>query len=978
VIRRILVLITAPLLIPAAEASTAPGTETADRSVIYAKWIEEMKTSSRGPFDAIRWFCEDGTVLPPKAFACQPHGGGHQHGRYSERTREIREAGYAVATLLAGIKPAEFVDDPGFLDTWPQMLVERYLFAADDGWIMRRAISYRGAIQEEDERDGGRRLLLELASRQEWIGTRFPSLRLGARFLPHGEQSASAQKVRQVSASLSEQDENFMRLRAKIHGAPDHQDATRVREYAAGVQDPELKQKYLDLAAEIDQVYKAEPVANATRRTADSIRNAGVRSALEEAAAALDADQSPEAEYIHTGRLLATLRDALPEVRTSEERLALLDLSIRVEDDHFRAGVAARRAARVLTRDEQLHMLRAGARAAYGTGLLKARERTEILAALDSLGDGEVTLDRYLDVLAALNRVPGWGNRNLQFHFSDAVARLEKLEPTAALFVPDQLRGSPLFAFSHVLDGLARDANRAAGVRHRLFDREIGTGFRALNPGLARGILHAELDTDDLDAIDPNGIYLLPETIAELRPIAGILTAGEGNPLSHVQLLARNLGIPNVAVDAALLEEVGSHDGQEVVLAVSGGGLVQLVAYDASWEKYFDTARQEADVIIRPDLEKLDLSLRDFVNLRDLRARDSGRIVGPKAAKLGELKHSFPEKVTEGVAIPFGLFREVVLDKPYRDSGQTVYEWMSASFRAIEALPQGSREQAEAAEALRSEVYNLILNADVGEDFRTGLQARLQEALGDDKPWRVFVRSDTNVEDLPGFTGAGLNLTLPNVVGFENILSAINRVWASPYSARAFAWRQSHMRDPENVYPAVLLLKTVDSDKSGVLVTTDIDTGDRSVLSVAVSEGPGGAVEGQATESIRVDTRDGSVRLLATATAPWRYISSPDGGLDRIRASGADVVLQPDEIRQLIELYRELPERFPPIVDDEGAPAPADIEFAFVDGQLQLLQLRPFLESRKARGSSVLSAMDAALKSTADRTIDLSQAPGNP
>ena len=53
-----------------------------------------------------------------------------------------------------------------------------------------------------------------------------------------------------------------------------------------------------------------------------------------------------------------------------------------------------------------------------------------------------------------------------------------------------------------------------------------------------------------------DGIYLLPETVSDLPPVAGILTAGAGNPLSHVQLLARNLGIPNVAVDPALLPEL--------------------------------------------------------------------------------------------------------------------------------------------------------------------------------------------------------------------------------------------------------------------------------------------------------------------------------------------------------------------------------------------------------------------------------------
>ena len=44
------------------------------------------------------------------------------------------------------------------------------------------------------------------------------------------------------------------------------------------------------------------------------------------------------------------------------------------------------------------------------------------------------------------------------------------------------------------------------------------------------------------------------------------------------------------------------------------------------------------------------------------------------------------------------------------------------------------------------------------------------------------MRSDTNVEDLPGFTGAGLNLTVFNIVGFDNIVKAISEVWASPYT----------------------------------------------------------------------------------------------------------------------------------------------------------------------------------------------------
>ena len=252
----------------------------------------------------------------------------------------------------------------------------------------------------------------------------------------------------------------------------------------------------------------------------------------------------------------------------------------------------------------------------------------------------------------------------------------------------------------------------------------------------------------------------------------------------------------------------------------------------------------------------------------------------------------------------------------------------------------------------------------------------MKETFGTDNPPGVFVRSDTNVEDLAGFTGAGLNLTLPNVVGFDNLLRGVASVWASPFTARAFAWRQSHMTQPEHVYTSILLLESVASDKSGVLVTQDIDTGDRNVVSVAINEGLGGAVDGQAAESLRIALDGSSVKVLATATAPWRRVPDPQGGLTILSSSGNDTVLQPVEIAQVIEFARHLPEKFPSITDDEGNSAPADVEFGFVNKQLRLFQLRPFLDSKQAQGISYLQQMDAQLANTRLIDVNMKGVPG--
>jgi hypothetical protein len=956
--------------------AAAATTATAEDIDEYRQWIAAMKTHPRGPFKEIRWFCNDGSILPPREYACVEHGGGHQHGAWSEQTVALRDAGYKIASLLAGIDAEAQLEQPDFLDSYNQLLIEKFLVAADGGWILRRALFYRGAIQEEDERKGGRELLTTLIAQPEWLDLRYPALRSGAGLLAHGKDTGSVRKVRQLSSSLADEDPDFEKLRGKIHGTPSADDARLVREYAEDIDDPQLQEKYTDLAREIDRIYQALPLPRKLQQEARVYsRGPWLQELLRAAATTLAEDDSAQHQYRVTARLLTDLREALPRINTPGARLRVLDLSLTVEAENFSAGTRLRQHLRQASREERIEWLDAAVTAAYGTGFINRRGYRELRKPLDTLAQPTLTLADYLQALGDLARVPGWATQGLRFQFYEAMQKLSEIEPLALRFIQDQLRSSPLLFYSEVLNSLLQDANRIAGVRHRLFGEDIGVGFRALNPGLARGVLHASPELDAHARFSADGIYLLPETIAELPPVAGILTAGEGNPLSHVQLLARNLGIPNVGVDADMLDAIRAHDGERVVLAVSPAGLVELAPDGPRWDAEFGETPVDSAAVIRPDLEKLDMSVRVFLDLDTLRATDSGRVVGPKAAKLGELRHAFPEAVAPGLAIPFGVFRETVLDRPYGDSGKTVFEWMVGQYRHMQSLAEDSEQRQAFTERFRGELYDLILAARLDSNFRERLRMAMAAAFGPGGNVGVFVRSDTNVEDLPGFTGAGLNLTVPNVVGFENVLAAIPRVWASPFTARAFAWRQAHMEAPEHVYPAVLLLQSVANDKSGVMVTRDLDSGEPHILSVAVNEGVGGAVDGQSAESLRIDTRDGSVRLLAMATSPWRRNPVPGGGVEKVPVSGSDTVLQPAEVRQLITFAGELPQRFPSILDDTGKPAPADVEFGFLAGKLQLFQIRPFLESRRARGSRYLNRMDSTLDATLSQTVDMRGVP---
>jgi phosphoenolpyruvate synthase/pyruvate phosphate dikinase len=427
-------------------------------------------------------------------------------------------------------------------------------------------------------------------------------------------------------------------------------------------------------------------------------------------------------------------------------------------------------------------------------------------------------------------------------------------------------------------------------------------------------------------------------------------------------------------VPKRLLPQLKEQKGRRVVLAVSSLGVVQIDYDSPEWDEVFGHEPKAPEALIRADLDKLNLKKRKFIALKKLGVSDSGRVAGPKAANLGALKKLFPKAVTEGMVIPFGVFR-ALLEKPIEPGGATIFQWMQDQYALIRSLKDEPEKEQDATRRFLARMRSLIMDADPGEKFRRRLRAAMEKRFGPDGTYGVFVRSDTNLEDLPEFTGAGLNLTVPHVVGFDNVLTAISRVWASPFTERAYAWRQSYMEKPEHVYVSVLLMKSVPANKSGVMVTRDLESGASDWLSVAANQGVGGAVEGQGAEELRVHAETGEIRLMAQASEPRKRVLLNGGGVATVRADVTDRVLTGQEIEQLIELSRSIHRHFPALSNDEGEPLPADIEFGFHGGRLVLFQIRPFLESKGATQSDYLNALDRKMKSGRTRSVDLTKTP---
>ena len=487
-----------------------------------------------------------------------------------------------------------------------------------------------------------------------------------------------------------------------------------------------------------------------------------------------------------------------------------------------------------------------------------------------------------------------------------------------------------------------------------------------MNPGYALGELVVIGGSPDDIEVSSDKIYVFQRPPSDLKPVAGIATVAEGNLVSHVQLLARNLGIPNTALSDENLDDLLKHSGEHVFYAVSNKGnvIIKPESTMTAEERLLFAKKERKEEKIAVPIESIRLDEANILNLRDVDASDSGKLCGPKAANLGQLKKMFPDKVVEGLVIPFGIFREHMNQQM---PGQQVSYWKFLNSMFAEAEKMRSRSvpenevenyQLRQLETLRDAIKKIELQADFITQLEKGFTDVLGQGLGQIP---VFLRSDTNMEDLKDFTGAGLNLTIFNAVDKDKIIAGIKDVWASPYTERSFKWRQKYLLNPENVFPSILVIPSVDVDYSGVLITKGISTGDEKDLTIAFSRGAGGAVDGQAAEQYVVKEKSG-YKLLAPARDAYHNTLPKTGGTGKKQVSFETSVLNEGNINEIREFAKTIRKMLPKATksDYKGA---YDVELGFQDNKLWLFQIRPFVENKKALSSGYLESISPKIDS---------------
>jgi hypothetical protein len=948
-----------PLLLPLALAAghtlagEAPMAPPSPDSLSEARTlVQTMKGGERGPYKRIAWFCADGSRHPAKPYPCGELGGGRQHAEYSTQRERLAALGWHVGTVTAALTWDELWQPEQRHRRLRELALERYLEAVDDGWVLRRARLYRGRVQLEDEEKNGRALLLKLMEQPGFLQDDFLLARELARAIPHGIPGGDrTRSIRHLAQEIADGESSFAPLRIEVHSRPSVATAGKVREWLSGRGEITIegRTKAQRLAAGLDELYGLTGRQQRLKAAADALAK------YSPAATRLIRESQDAEPALHIELLAKAMAQLRRDSGEQEPGASLRRLDLLTELEAELRTSALERLESPLTRRQLLVLARDLLLATWGLGLLSDGEHQALAPPLESLMEGDtVAADSYAFAARRLTLAGAWAGQTVRYSFAEPLLAYSALEPKAARFVDDLLRDSVLLPLGELAHRLSLDGARAAGIEHRLFGETAG-GLLGINPGVARGRLRL-LEPEELArGVQAAGdeLVVLTETVADLNPVAGILTLGEGNPLSHVQMLARNLGIPNVALTQALLPRLREHAGERVLMAVAGDGRVLI---EAAPETLAATPKTQAGTPVNAPLP--DLAQRHPLPLSELHSGLSGRLVGPKAANVGQLNRLFPGRIAPAVALPFGIFAEHTLEPRRR---------LDEAFRRLRA---GELDQAAfdaELEAVRRAVAGLSLSPELVAELRPMMAREFGVAGG----YGLFVRSDTNAEDLPEFTGAGLNKTLPNVMGLEHQLAAVPEVWSSVYTARAMAWRSRVLANPEAVFASVLLMQSVPSEKSGVLVTADL-TGDGEGLTVSVAWGVGGAVDNESAAS-RVLRPDGSDLVLAEAKAPFRRVLAPEGGVGW-RPAQKGPVLTLEEMNALRRLAAEVVERYPPALDPAGRPLPWDIEFGFAGGRLWLLQIRPLVQRGRAEADAVVNAQVPS--ADINGRVQLDQVPG--
>ena len=303
--------------------------------------------------------------------------------------------------------------------------------------------------------------------------------------------------------------------------------------------------------------------------------------------------------------------------------------------------------------------------------------------------------------------------------------------------------------------------------------------------------------------------------------------------------------------------------------------------------------------------------------------KDDLSVVGGKGASLGEM-------INIGVPVPGGF---AVTAQAFRD----FINRAGIAKKLFEALKVDVNQESELYRAEQT-AKKLIMDAKVPEDIEMAIKSRYEELCKrEGEQVFVAVRSSATAEDLPDASFAGQQETFLNMRGAEDVFNAVRKCWASLYGARAIFYRVEQGFEHDKVNLSAIVQKMVDSEKAGVMFSSEPSTGEALV----VLEGAWGLGESVVSGSV---SPDNFVVDRKTKNIISKYIATKEIMIIRDPKTQKTVTVKvPDEKKEAIVLtdneaielakYAEILEKHYGI--------PQDIEWGIEKDKIYILQSRP-------------------------------------
>lgn len=444
--------------------------------------------------------------------------------------------------------------------------------------------------------------------------------------------------------------------------------------------------------------------------------------------------------------------------------------------------------------------------------------------------------------------------------------------------------------------------------------------YQPLNIAKGIGRVHVIDKLDDTVEIGSNEIVVLSEVPIHLPPVAGIIFSRPATPLSHLNLLAKGWEVP-VAYIKNANEIFRPNDTWWIEFETRKDNYSFKRAGIDRIKEYAE--RQEA---IRTTMTpRGDLGITRIAALREQR-KDSVIAYGGKSANLGELINArLPGiSVPDGWTIPFAHYEQFMR---LNHLDERLVEMLEE--HAFVHNPSHRRARlASFRDEIKEAKIDPVLARQIVRRWRTQTRGR-----------GVFVRSSSNTEDLPNFSGAGLHDSVPNVRDAAALLDAIKVVWASLWNFQAYEARERAGVDHTKVYMAVLVQEGINAESAGVMITTDpFDRENANSTYISAKRGLGiRVVEGkQVAEQLLYDPRTGATKVLTRSGEDSRLEFDARGGMRERALVGTDrTVLTDATVNRLAQAAQAIKTVF--------GGREQDIEWTIMRGRIYIVQSRPYI-----------------------------------